>query len=96
MEGAHVTLLYPIKIVVVTRILRKGRAFKSGPVQICNLFLMPSKERKPRRKSARQQAVEKLRLKKKELKKALREVDRDLRSFGVATRKRKRTTDGNK
>jgi len=50
---------------------------------------MPSKEKKPRRKSARQQAIEKLRLKKKELKKSLREVERDLRSFGVGKRKRK-------
>jgi len=50
---------------------------------------MPSKEKKPRRKSARQQAIEKLRLKKKDLKKSLREVERDLRSFGVGRRKKK-------
>jgi hypothetical protein len=54
-----------------------------------SFWFMPGKEKKPRAKSARARAVEKLRVQSKALNAELRKVKRDLRSFGVGKKKKK-------
>lgn len=47
------------------------------------------KPRKPKQKSAKAKAVEKLRIQSKALNKQLQQVKRDLRSFGIGKKKKK-------